>query len=62
MLLNKQKQYNRNSNLRPLIIDTTRLTRFQINLAVIKELYRTDGLIGFYRGYFASLATYIPRY
>lgn len=52
MLLNKQKPFSRNKmNLssKPLLIDTRSLSRFQINLAVIKQLYKTDGFIGFYR-------------
>lgn len=48
--------------VKPLSIDTRSLTRFQINLAVIRQLYKTDGPAGFYRGYFASLVQYIPRY
>lgn len=28
--------------------------------SIIKELYRRDGMKGFYRGYFASVCTYVP--
>ena len=54
--------HNSKANLamKPLLIDTRSLSRFQINIAVIKELYRSDGLRGFYRGYFASLIQFIP--
>lgn len=77
MLLNKQKSSfdpnNNNKNnaknpsskrskVKPLSIDTRSLTRFQINMAVIRQIYKTDGPAGFYRGYFASLVQYIPRW
>nr|CAG4646380.1 EOG090X08ST [Macrothrix elegans] len=32
----------------------------QLALVVTKDVYRTDGLRGFYRGYIASLCTYVP--
>jgi len=61
MLLNKQKpNQHKNANVKPLIIDTAGLSRFQIDLAVVRQLYKTDGFTGFYRGYLASLMTYIP--
>lgn len=34
--------------------------KFQTLVHVIREVYRRDGLPGFYRGYFASLSTYVP--
>ena len=60
--LNSHEKASRKIKVKPLSIDTRSLTRFQINLAVIRQLYKTDGPAGFYRGYFASLVQYIPRY
>nr|CAG4649464.1 EOG090X08ST [Scapholeberis mucronata]SVE93711.1 EOG090X08ST [Scapholeberis mucronata] len=35
-------------------------SKTQLALAVTKDIYKTDGLRGFYRGYTASLFTYVP--
>lgn len=59
---NSQESISKKSRVKPLSIDTRSLTRFQINMAVIRQLYKTDGPAGFYRGYFASLVQYIPRW
>lgn len=44
----------------PLLIKRSESLRYGLSIAVVRELYRTDGLAGFYRGYFASLGTYVP--
>lgn len=44
----------------PLDIDRNRVSKLGYSLPVIKELYKRDGIRGFYRGYFASLSTYVP--
>lgn len=36
-------------------------TRFKITLDIMSAIYRRDGLTGFYRGYIASLCTYVPN-
>jgi solute carrier family 25 protein 44 len=47
--------------------DTLRLalkpgtSKFTITLEIAKEIYRQDGIAGFYRGYLASLANYVPN-
>ncbi|XP_076334042.1 solute carrier family 25 member 44-like isoform X2 [Tachypleus tridentatus] len=43
-----------------LNIDLNHKHRGTVALSVVKELYKRDGLKGFYRGYFASLYTYVP--
>lgn len=30
-------------------------------MEVAKQIFKTDGLVGFYRGYFASLCSYVPN-
>ena len=37
------------------------LSFLQIALEIIKQVYKQDGLRGFYRGYFASICTYVPN-
>lgn len=44
----------------PLLIKQSESAKYGLSVAVIRELYRTDGVRGFYRGYFASLITYVP--
>ena len=44
----------------PLDIDRNRVSKLGYSLPVIRELYKRDGIRGFYRGYFASLSTYVP--
>ena len=29
--------------------------------SIVKEVYKRDGFLGFYRGYFASLVAYVPN-
>lgn len=44
----------------PLEIQRSEAKRLGLAFTVIRELYRRDGFKGFYRGYFASLNTYVP--
>ena len=44
----------------PLGIETEGRTRAQIARDITRAIYATDGIRGFYRGYTASLATYVP--
>lgn len=44
----------------PLLIKKSEAKKYGLSLAVVRELYRNDGLKGFYRGYFASISTYVP--
>jgi len=44
----------------PLGIQTENRTRSQIARDITRAIYRQDGIRGFYRGYTASLATYVP--
>lgn len=45
----------------PLLIKRSESQKYGLSVAVVRELYRTDGLSGFYRGYFAALVTYVPQ-
>lgn len=36
-------------------------SKYMLTAAVIKQIFRCDGVSGFYRGYTASLATYVPN-
>lgn len=44
----------------PLNIQYDSKRRIGLAASIVRELYRKDGLKGFYRGYFASLYTYVP--
>nr|CAG4640990.1 EOG090X08ST [Eulimnadia texana] len=44
-----------------LQIETAGKSKSQIALAVTRDIYRVDGMRGFYRGYVASLCTYVPN-
>ena len=45
----------------PITINSKEVERFGLAIAIVRELYRKDGIKkGFYRGYFASLTTYVP--
>lgn len=35
--------------------------RVGLGSAVMKAIYQTDGVLGFYRGFWASAAVYIPQ-
>lgn len=45
----------------PLLIKPSESQKYGLSVAVVRELYRTDGFYGFYRGYFAALVTYVPQ-
>ncbi|XP_046397421.1 solute carrier family 25 member 44 [Ischnura elegans] len=53
-----QKSYQKHGGLS---IETEGRSRFQITVDIVKQIYRQDGLKGFYRGYGASLCTYVPN-
>lgn len=36
-------------------------SKMRVTLDIARVIYRTDGLRGFYRGYIASLCTYVPN-
>lgn len=44
----------------PLLISQKEINRYGHSFAIVRELYRKDGLISFYKGYFSSLCTYVP--
>jgi len=44
----------------PLAVNTEGRTRWQITWDITRTIYVRDGLRGFYRGYVASLLTYVP--
>lgn len=43
-----------------LSIDPRR-SKFRTTIDIAQVIYRTDGIRGFYRGYFASVCTYVPN-
>lgn len=45
----------------PLYIRDKEVKKCGLAYAIIRELHRKDGVKGFYRGYFASLACYVPN-
>lgn len=45
----------------PLGVVVEGRTKFQVATYVTAEIYRRDGLRGYYRGYAASLCTYVPN-
>lgn len=45
----------------PLGIQYEGRTKTEITKAIAREIYTRDGFRGFYRGYFASLTTYVPN-
>ncbi|XP_043224253.1 solute carrier family 25 member 44-like isoform X1 [Amphibalanus amphitrite] len=47
--------------LNPLRIQYENISKRRIALEIIKEVYKQDGLRGFYRGYFASICAYVPN-
>lgn len=47
-------------NINPLQIDLTRSKTAQL-FQIAGEIYKRDGLIGFYRGYTASILAYAPN-
>uniref|UniRef100_A0A146KZL7 Solute carrier family 25 member 44 n=3 Tax=Lygus hesperus TaxID=30085 RepID=A0A146KZL7_LYGHE len=43
-----------------LSVDPSR-SKFRTTIDIAQIIYKTDGIKGFYRGYFASLCTYVPN-
>ncbi|XP_076029036.1 solute carrier family 25 member 44-like [Oratosquilla oratoria] len=56
-----EKRGKRKVVVNPLNINYKHKTKFQTFLAITKEVYRMDGVIGFYRGYLASISAYVPN-
>jgi solute carrier family 25 protein 44 len=56
-----QKSGNAKQVLNPLNIDYIGRSRLEITKNITQEIYLRDGLRGFYRGYLASLSTYVPN-
>ena len=44
----------------PLAVPTEGRTKAQISYDIARTIYVRDGFRGFYRGYVASIATYVP--
>lgn len=44
----------------PLLLNPCDVKKHGLTMAIIRELYRRDGLKGFYRGYVASVNMYVP--
>jgi solute carrier family 25 protein 44 len=51
---------NNGASFKRLMLTEVEIKRYGLSLAIIRELYRQDHFKGFYRGYFASLGTYVP--
>lgn len=50
------------AEVNPLGINYSRhRSRFQISTDIAKEIFRRDGIMGYYRGYCASLMAYVPN-
>ena len=60
LMLIGQSNQTQKSGSNYLAVTTDGKTKAQIVLDVTKTIYRRDGLKGFYRGYTASLCTYVP--
>ncbi|XP_046686254.1 solute carrier family 25 member 44 [Homalodisca vitripennis] len=58
-----ESKYNKNKAvLNPLgIFLDPRKSKLRLTLDIAQAIYRTDGIRGFYRGYIASLCTYVPN-
>jgi solute carrier family 25 protein 44 len=49
------------ANVNPLDLEYFKYkTKFDLTMAIGRRVYERDGLLGFYRGYWASLCTYVP--
>ncbi|XP_014672445.1 PREDICTED: solute carrier family 25 member 44-like [Priapulus caudatus] len=44
-----------------ITVDLRRGSTFNVSMAIIRELYKNDGLGGFYRGYGASIMCFVPN-
>lgn len=44
----------------PLFLNPASVSKHGLTSAIVRELYRRDGLKGFYRGYIASVNMYVP--
>lgn len=45
----------------PLHLNKVEVEKYGLPYAIVRELRRKDGFKGYYRGYFASLAFYVPN-
>ncbi|XP_055379998.1 solute carrier family 25 member 44 [Condylostylus longicornis] len=48
-------------DVNPLGISTNNKSKFYVTRAIALEIYRRDGIKGYYRGYVASLLAYVPN-
>lgn len=46
--------------INPLGINTE-LRKTELAIQIAREIYRKDGIVGYYRGYTASLLAYVPN-
>jgi len=60
MLLGQMSKQGKSVSANPLAINTEGRTKSQITWDVARTIYVRDGFKGFYRGYLASLANYVP--
>ncbi|KAG1710390.1 Enoyl-CoA delta isomerase 2, mitochondrial [Nymphon striatum] len=62
MVLGQTVSANKSSKniINPLGLDISR-SKKSIAFDITKEIFRRDGIVGFYRGYWASLCAYVPN-
>jgi len=60
MILGQISKQGKAVSANPLAINTFERSKAQIAWDVTRTVYNRDGFRGFYRGYFASLANYVP--
>lgn len=58
MLIGQKSKYKASANA--IVIETEGRSKAQIVYDITKTIYQKDGFKGYYRGYFASLCTYVP--